>query len=236
MVRLIAISKPVSEDLQHLTPQDLIVYIARVSNPTNQLNLSTGHKLIRYCLEHGHWSVFEQVFITMEINTTRAISAQILRHRSFTFQEFSQRYSKALDIETNIEARLQDHKNRQNSIVTDDEGLRQWFLEAQKKVAELSRSLYEEALQKGIAKEQARFLLPLSTKTRLYMTGSLRSWIHYIELRRGNGTQKEHREIAKQCAMVLREHFPVVAEVLGWDKIEVEGGSGAGDDVNQKNS
>lgn len=218
-VRLISISKPVAPELQHLTPQDLIVYIARVSNPTNQLNLDTGHKLIKYCLTHGHWSVFEQVYITMEIYTTRAISAQIIRHRSFTFQEWSQRYSKALEIDTNIEARLQDLKNRQNSLPAEDPELQKWFSDAQKQVADLSLKLYEEAINKGIAKEQARFLLPLSTKTRLYMTGSLRSWIHYIQLRSGNGTQKEHQLIAKQCAKILSEHFPVVAEVLGWDKL-----------------
>lgn len=217
-VSVVSISKPVPSELSHLTPQDLIVYIARVSNPINQLNLDTGHKLIKYCLEHGHWSVFEHVYITMEIETTRAIAAQILRHRSFTFQEFSQRYSKALEIDTNIEARLQDNKNRQNSILTTDEELKKWFFSVQRQVADLSTRLYEEALQRGIAKEQARFLLPLSTKTKLYMTGSLRSWIHYVQLRKANGTQKEHKEVAIKCGNILSLHFPIVADVLGWQK------------------
>lgn len=220
MVKIISVSKPVNPELSHLSPQDLIVYIARVSNPSNQLNLDTGHKLIKYCLTHGHWSVFEHVYITMEIKTTRAIAAQILRHRSFTFQEFSLRYSAALEVDTNIEVRLQDNKNRQNSLPTNDKELIKWFKEAQNEVAQLAMSKYKEAINKGIAKEQARFLLPLSTKTTIYMTGSLRSWIHYIQLRTDASTQKEHRVIAEECACLLSQHFPIVAEVLNWDKYQ----------------
>lgn len=214
MVKIISVSKPVSSELQHLSPQDLIVYVARVSNPSNQLNLDTGHKLIKYCFNYGHWSVFEHVYVTMEIETTRAIAAQILRHRSFTFQEFSQRYAVAFDIDINIEARLQDKKNRQNSFPVEDVELKQWFFDAQKQIADLSIKLYDEALSKGIAKEQARFLLPLSTKTKLYMTGSLRSWIHYIKLRSDNSTQKEHRDIALSIKYELSKYFPLVIALL----------------------
>lgn len=213
MVKLISMTKPI--EYQHLSAEELVVYIARVSNPKNQLNISTAPKLIQYCIKHGHWSVFEHVFITFEIETTRAIAAQILRHRSFMFQEFSQRYASVSELGFElVEARLQDEKNRQNSKETEDEQLKTWFEDAQRKVQELSSSLYTEALEKGIAKEQARFLLPLNTKTRLYMTGNLRSWIHYVQLRSGNGTQKEHMLIAKEIAHILKLHFPNVWEAL----------------------
>lgn len=213
-VRLISITKPELEELKDFTPEELIVYIARVSNPSNQLNKATAPKLLRYCFDHGHWSVFEHVFVTMEIQTTRAIAAQILRHRSFFFQEFSQRYAVAQEIDTHIEARLQDNKNRQNSIVTEDEELRKWFKEAQEEVAKMALEKYQEALQRGIAREQARFLLPLSTKTTLYMTGNVRSWIHYIKLRVSNGTQKEHSAIAKAILLELKPKFPVITSLM----------------------
>lgn len=214
MVRLVSISKPILPELESFTPEELIVYIARVSNPSNQLNKETAPKLLKYCFKHGHWSVFEHVFVTMEIQTTRAIAAQILRHKSMFFQEFSQRYSTAQEIDTNIEARLQDNKNRQNSIVTEDEELKKWFKEAQEEVAKLSMEKYNEALQKGIAKEQARFILPLSTKTTLYVTGNVRSWIHYIKLRADNATQKEHREVAIAIKEELKKHFPIIINLL----------------------
>jgi thymidylate synthase (FAD) len=214
MVRLVSLTRPHLEELSEFTPEELIVYIARVSNPSNQLNKATAPKLLKYCFEHGHWSVFEHVFATLEIKTTRAIAAQILRHRSFFAQEFSQRYAVAQEIDTNIEARLQDAKNRQNSIPTDDAELKEWFSLAQKQLAEFSSRLYNEALQKGIAKEQARFLLPLSTKTTIYLTGNIRSWIHYVMLRSKNGTQKEHSEIASAAKNELKKHFPVIFSIV----------------------
>lgn len=216
-VRLVSITKPVLEELKDFTPEELIVYIARVSNPSNQLNKATAPKLLRYCFDHGHWSVFEHVFVTVEIQTTRAIAAQILRHKTLFFQEYSFRYSVAQDIDTNIEARLQDNKNRQNSIVTEDEELKKWFKEAQEEVARVSMEKYQEALQKGIAREQARFLLPLSTKTTMYATGNIRSWIHYIKLRSANGTQKEHQEIAKAIFEALKPTFPVITSLIEED-------------------
>ncbi|MEM4359950.1 MAG: FAD-dependent thymidylate synthase [Candidatus Bilamarchaeaceae archaeon] len=218
MVKLVSMTKPIEHS--HLSPEELIVYVARVSNPSNQLNTATAPKLIRYCMEHGHWSVFEHVYVTFEVHTTRAIAAQMLRHRSMTFQEYSGRYAISQDADVNIEARLQDNKNRQNSLPTEDEELKQWFFSAQRQVAELSRKLYEEALSKGIAKEQARFLLPLSTKTTLYVTGNLRSWIHYIQLRAHPATQKEHRKIAMEIAHILSFHFPTIAQAAGWNKLQ----------------
>lgn len=219
MVRIVSITKPILDSIKYFTPEEVTVYIARVSNPKNQLNNATAAKLIRYCIEHGHWSVFEHVYITVEIKTTRAIAAQILRHRSFTFQEFSQRYAEAQEIETNLEARLQDSKNRQNSLPCDNPELQRWWYEAQKKIADLSKALYTEALSRGLAKEQARFLLPLSTKTTLYMTGNLRSWIHYIRLRAHSSAQKEHRAIAVAIAQLLAYHFPTIAAVEGWHNL-----------------
>ncbi|MDW8345669.1 MAG: FAD-dependent thymidylate synthase [Bacteroidia bacterium] len=207
-VKLISLTKPINAELMHLTPEEFIVYIARVSNPQNQLNTQTAPKLLHYCIKNGHWSIFEHVYATFEIETTRAIAAQILRHRSFTFQEYSLRYANASLGFERIEARLQDTKNRQNSLETDDSDLKQWFSDAQQKVWELSYNLYNDALARGIAKEQARFLLPLNTKTRLYMTGNLRSWIHYIQLRADASTQKEHRIIALKLKDILEVHFP----------------------------
>lgn len=202
-------------DLISITPETEkhIMYCARVSNPKNQN--SENIKLLDYCINHGHWSIFEQASMTVEILTSRAISAQILRHRSFNFQEFSQRYSKSQNFIT-YEARRQDRKNRQNSIDDLDENTKYWFEMAQKSLHIKCQTLYEEALSKGIAKEQARFLLPLSTETKLYMTGNIRSWIHYIDLRSGNGTQKEHQEIALKCKEIFIKELPNISKALKW--------------------
>ena len=200
-------------------PEEQIAYIARVSNPNNQDNPDYA-KLLAYCIKHQHWSIFEQAFMTLEIETTRGLAAQILRHRSFTFQEFSQRYADtSLVTRGNIplpELRRQDKKNRQNS--TDDldpkkvemlnREIRQHFTDAQ--------DLYRYMIDMGVAKECARFILPLAVPTRLYMSGSVRSWIHYIDLRSAHGTQKEHKEIAEQCRDIFKEQLPVVSEALGW--------------------
>ena len=198
-----------------ITPkaEKLIAYCARVSS-NNQDNLKI-EKLLEYCIDHGHWSIFETPYITVEINTSRAISAQILRHRSFTFQEFSQRYAAVADFET-YPARRQDSKNRQNSI--DDMKLedKHWFNIAQDRVQTLSSFLYYEALDKGIAKEQARFLLPMSSKTKLYMTGNVRSWIHYLNLRCHVDTQKEHRDIALAIREILKKELPIISKAVAW--------------------
>ena len=213
-VKLVAITEGANE-LVGKSAQDIISYVARVSNPNNQMSFETGSKLIKYCITHEHWSIFEHSFITMEIKTSRGIAAQILRHRSFTFQEFSQRYATA---SKNVlyPARRQDNKNRQNSIDDMSETDRDWFKAAQESHWEAGKSLYDEAITRGIAKEQARFLLPLSTETTLYMSGSVRSWIHYIELRGGHGTQKEHMDIALSARSIISERFPDIATALGW--------------------
>jgi len=195
-----------------------MAFIARVSNPANQASENYA-KLLAYCIKHNHWSVFEQSSMTLEIETNRGIAAQILRHRSFTFQEFSQRYADTNLITENIpvpELRKQDTKNRQNS--TDDLG-DYVKLKFQTEIAELfkqSNNLYKRMLEAGVAKECARFVLPLATPTRIYMTGSCRSWIHYINLRSANGTQKEHMDIALACKEVFKEQFPSVSEALEW--------------------
>ena len=198
-----------------ITPdsENLIAYCARVSS--NQQDNPSISKLLRYCIKHKHWSIFETAYLTVEINTSRAISAQILRHRSFTFQEFSQRYAAVPDFVT-YEARRQDKKNRQNSI--DDMSIedRHWFDVAQNRVQSLTASLYLDALDKGIAKEQARFLLPMSSKTKIYMTGNIRSWIHYLELRTGIETQKEHRDIAREIKKIFKEELPIISGALEW--------------------
>lgn len=191
----------------------LVMYCARVSNPANQTSDKTG--LLKYCLEHGHVSIFEMANMVFEIETSRAIAAQILRHRSFSFQEFSQRYAEAQSIEV-YQARSQDTKNRQNSIDNMSDENKQWFLEAQKNHNSQALNLYQQALDRGIAKEQARFLLPLSTTTKLYMNGSIRSWIHYLQLRCGNGTQKEHQEIALEIRRQFCLVLPIIGEALGW--------------------
>lgn len=193
--------------------QDLVAYCARVSNPSNQMNVETNEKLLNYLKKHAHWSPFEMVSICMEIETTRDIARQILRHRSFSFQEFSQRYANPAEMGEMFEireARLQDKKNRQNSIVTDDTELQEEWVWQQERVIEAARRAYDWAIKNGIAKEQARAVLPEgNTKSRMYMNGTLRSWIHYVDLRKENGTQKEHMDIAIECAKVISEIFPL---------------------------
>ena len=198
-----------------INAQELVAFCARVSNPANQTNTDTSEKLIRYLIKHRHWSPLEMVSACLEIETTRDIARQILRHRSFSFQEFSQRYAVAdLGIELK-EARLQDTKNRQNSLSTDDADLAMRWQLKQQRAAEVAQDSYNWAIQHGIAKEQARAVLPEGlTVSRLYMQGTLRSWLHYIELRSGPETQKEHREVAKACAAALETIFPMVSEFL----------------------
>jgi thymidylate synthase (FAD) len=209
-----------SVKLISVTPdaEQTMAYVARVSNPSNQDNENYAG-LLRYCIKHNHWSVFEQAFMTLEIETNRGIAAQILRHRSFTYQEFSQRYADTNLITDHIpvpDLRRQDTKNRQNS--TDDLG-DYVKLKYQTEIAEhfiAANNLYKRLLDAGVAKECARFVLPLATPTRIYMSGSCRSWIHYINLRSANGTQKEHMDIALECKRVFSEQFPTVAEALEW--------------------
>lgn len=192
-----------------------VAYAARVSNPANQNNSDTAEKLVRYLIKNQHWSPLEMVNICLEIETTRDIARQILRHRSFSFQEFSQRYAVA-DLGWELkEARLQDTKNRQNSIVTDNLALQAWWETQQKRVIEASQSAYDWAIANGIAKEQARAVLPEGiTVSRLYMNGTLRSWVHYIHLRSEKGTQKEHREVAIACASAIEPVFPMIKEYV----------------------
>jgi thymidylate synthase (FAD) len=212
-VKLISYTRP-SVDLMSDgigLPIDLISYCARVSNPANQHNTDTSEKLIKYLIKNKHWSPLEMVDVTLEIETTRDIARQILRHRSFTFQEFSQRYAVADLGHEFRDARLQDNKNRQNSIENTDEHLNNNWLNYQQKVLDTANEAYNWAINNGIAKEVARAVLPEGmTLSRMYMKGSLRSWIHYIELRSGNGTQKEHREIAKEAAKVISDIFPTI--------------------------
>ena len=212
-VSLVGMTQPSAATGCH-TANQLIAYAARVSNPDNQNNPKTASKLLGYLIKHEHWSPFEMVSVTMEITTTRDISRQIIRHRSFSFQEFSQRYAKSTNFETR-ECRLQDEKNRQNSIATEDSELAESWNMAQKAVINAAKDAYKWALENGIAKEQARAVLPEgNTETTLYMSGTLRSWIHYCKLRRSNGTQKEHMIIADQCWDVLSQHFPDVAKAV----------------------
>lgn len=204
-------TKPMAPELEECsTANDLISYCARVSNPSNQTNFKTSSGLLRYCMNHKHWSIFEMVDVTLEIITTRDIARQILRHRSFKFQEFSQRYAnpvESLGFEYR-EARLQDEKNRQNSVDTEDLELKKQWQDRQLRVVSLARENYEWAINNGIAKEQARSVLPEgNTLSKMYMKGDLRCWLHYCDLRMGNGTQKEHREIATQCYDILCQHF-----------------------------
>lgn len=201
------------------TANELIAYAARVSNPSNQNNEKTAPKLLRYLIKEGHWSPFEMVSVTMEIKTTRDISRQILRHRSFSFQEFSQRYAVSEGFTTKREARKQHPKNRQLSMVDEDSSrqkkAQEVFTEMQAEVSKVAKDYYEMALNNGIAKEQARALLPEGlTETTLYMAGTLRSWLHYCELRRGHGTQAEHIEVADKCWEILGVHFPDVVEAV----------------------
>jgi len=213
-VKLLSYSQPTDEfrSIGIDDAQELIAYCARVSNPTNQLNTETSEKLIRYLVKHQHWSPLEMVSACIEISTTRDIARQILRHRSFSFQEFSQRYADPTkDLSFVLrEARLQDTKNRQNSIATNDPELSIEWERAQQGVIQASLQAYQWAIANGIAKEQARAVLPEGlTESRLYMNGTLRSWIHFIELRSANGTQKEHQEVAIACAKVIAEIFPM---------------------------
>jgi thymidylate synthase (FAD) len=216
-VSLVSSSEPSKELVEQgiVNAQELVAYCARVSNPTNQTNTETSEKLIRYLIKHRHWSPLEMVSACLEIETTRDIARQILRHRSFSFQEFSQRYAVAdLGFEYK-EARLQDTQNRQNSIATDDIELSTEWKRRQSNLANDAADVYKWALESGIAKEQARAVLPEGiTTSRLYMQGTLRSWLHYIELRSGPETQKEHREIAQACAGALENIFPMVSEFL----------------------
>ena len=207
--------------LVSVTPdaEKMIAYIARVSNPSNQNNEKYAG-LLKYCIKHGHWSVFEQAHMTLEINTSRGIAAQILRHRSFTFQEFSQRYADTNLLSEEIpvpDLRSQDHKNRQNSV---DDISPEKKLALQGTIARHfaeSIDLYNELLRQGVAKECARFVLPLAVGTRIFMTGNLRSWMHYIDLRSSNGTQKEHMDIANECKQIFIEQFPIVSEAMEWN-------------------
>ena len=193
-------------------------YVARVSNPNNQENPKVAG-LLKYCIKHNHWSVFEQATMTLEIETTRGIAAQILRHRSFTYQEFSQRYADSSLLGDEIplfDLRSQDHKNRQNSIADVDPFLKQELEITIKRHFQSAMDIYKHMLEMGIAKECSRFVLPLAVPTRIYMTGSVRSWIHYIQLRSANGTQKEHMDIANDAKRVFCEQFPICAEALEW--------------------
>ena len=206
-------------ELISLTPdaEKMMAYIARVSNPKNQNN-DDYSKLLSYCIKHEHWSVFEQSFMTLQIETNRGIAAQILRHRSFTFQEFSQRYADSSQL-GNIplpELRRQDFKNRQNSISDLPNKLKEKFNEKISDHFKNASNLYEELLSEGIAKECARFVLPLATPTRIYMSGSCRSWIHYINLRSAHGTQEEHKIIALNCKSIFKKSFPIVSKSLNW--------------------
>jgi thymidylate synthase (FAD) len=222
-VRLLSYSQPTEQfaDMGISDAQELIAYCARVSNPSNQLNTDTSEKLIRYLVKHAHWSPLEMVSACLEITTTRDIARQILRHRSFSFQEFSQRYADPTqDLSFVVRAaRKQDPKNRQNSVELEatlgDQNLQEQWSRKQRELIDLAKSTYEWAVNNGIAKEQARAVLPEgNTVSRLYMNGTLRSWVHFIELRSGNGTQKEHQEIAVACAKVIAEVFPMAESLI----------------------
>lgn len=218
-VKLISYSTPSDEmkDEGLENVQDLIAFCARVSNPSNQYNKETADKLISYLIKHKHWSPLEMASACLEIETTRDIARQILRHRSFSFQEFSQRYADPTqDLDFVIrEARLQDDKNRQNSIENDDATLNAWWYAKQRFIIDYVKESYAEAIEKGIAKEQARVILPEgNTVSRMYMNGTLRSWIHFVEIRSGNGTQKEHMEIAREVACVIWKIFPLVGKFI----------------------
>jgi thymidylate synthase (FAD) len=220
-VKLISYSQPSQEILEAGIDDvsDLIAFSARVSNPANQLNTETADKLIKYLVKHKHWSPLELVSVCIEVETTRDIARQFLRHRSFSFQEFSQRYADPTqDLDFVIrEARLQDTKNRQNSVEVEDKDLQRWWEDEQRRLIYMIKNSYNEAIKKGIAKEQARVILPEgNTVSRMYVNGTLRSWVHYCELRSSNGTQKEHIEIARACAEVITKIFPLIEEYTTW--------------------
>ena len=208
-VKLVSLTQPHDDNMNC---EDLIAYCARVSNPSNQNNTATAPNLLKYLIKHKHWSPFEMASMTLEIKTSRAIAAQILRHRSFSFQEFSQRYSVAQNLEE-IKLRKQAEKNRQSST---DEFTDGFFLSKVREHLGKSVSLYNEAIKMGVAKESARLLLPLTTETTMYMSGTIRSWVHYIDLRSKQDTQKEHRDIAEGCRDIFIEHFPNISLALGW--------------------
>lgn len=210
--KLVAHTIPVIEQLNNAN--DLVAFCARVSNPENQLNTESSDGLLGYCMREGHWSIFEMANVVIEVQTTRDITRQLLRHRSFSFQEFSQRYAKVTNNKpVTRKVRLQDEKNRQNSIEVDDISLAEFWYDAQEKAYNDTYSLYERALDRGVAKEQARALLPEGlTRSTLYVNGTLRSWIHYIKLRTGNGTQKEHIDLARKCADVIETIFPMIRD------------------------
>ena len=208
-VKLISLTQPHDESMNC---EDLIAYCARVSNPSNQNNTATAPNLLKYLIKHKHWSPFEMASMTVEIKTSRAIAAQILRHRSFSFQEFSQRYSVAQELEE-VQLRKQAEKNRQSST---DEFTDGFFLAKVREHLAKSVSLYSQAIEMGVAKESARLLLPLTTETTMYMSGTIRSWVHYIDLRSQEDTQKEHRDIAEGCRDIFVEHFPNISIALGW--------------------
>lgn len=208
-VKLVSLTQPHDDSMNC---EDLIAYCARVSNPSNQNNTATAPKLLKYLIKHKHWSPFEMASMTLEIKTSRAIAAQILRHRSFSFQEFSQRYSIAQDLEE-VQLRKQAEKNRQSSTDEFTDGL---FLAKVREHLGRSVSLYNEAIKLGVAKESARLLLPLTTETTMYMSGTIRSWVHYIDLRSQEDTQKEHRDIANACKDIFVEHFPNISLALDW--------------------
>lgn len=211
--RLVAVTQPIIKDAA--TAQEFVAYCARVSNPSNQANHSTATKLLNYMVRKQHWSPFEMAHAVIEIETTRDIARQILRHRSFSFQEFSQRYAEVAEPPVFREPRLQDLQNRQSSLETSDLDLADWWTNVQTTVAHETKQLYQAALSRGIAKEVARCLLPEGlTPSRLYMSGTIRSWIHYIQLRTGPETQKEHREIAQSCEALLLDVFPSLEEIF----------------------
>ena len=219
-VRLVSYSQPAGDNM---TLQDMVCYCARVSNPSNQMNTENNERLINYLIKNYHWSPFEMVNICLEITTTRDIARQILRHRSFSFQEFSQRYAVVRNIPPELrEARTQDLNNRQNSITTDDNEIKIKWMDIQKTIYDIANDAYNEALDMGIAKEQARAVLPEGlTPSTLYMNGSLRSWIHYIQLRSGHGTQKEHKLIARACADAIAPLFSQIVNFID-DDMELE--------------
>jgi len=220
--KLISYSTVPNKSYYRQNMEDLIAYCARVSNPANQDNYDTSHKLLKYLIREKHWSPFEMASACLEVTTTRDIARQLIRHRSFSFQEFSQRYadpSKELNINILREARLQDTTNRQNSIPTENCELHHEWFDKQEAVMDLVEETYKWAIDNGIAKEQARAILPEgTTESRLYVNGTIRSWIHYIELRSGNGTQAEHRELAIKCAQALKGVFPMITNFIQEDK------------------
>ena len=210
-VRVVGVTQPVLDFIPD--SEGILSYAARVSSPQNQDNFDTAAKLLKYCVEHKHYSVFETANITMEVEAPRDIARQLLRHRSFTFQEFSQRYAESTDFITR-ECRKQDHKNRQNSIDTDDRELQEWWELVNKGIIANIQNIYQQALDRGVAKEVARVILPEGlTMSKLYVNGTVRSWLHYCDLRDGNGTQREHEDLAKKCKVEVLKHFPFLENV-----------------------